>query len=655
LRINLLAAPTSGGMPRIKVEGQGLLLWNHYNDMWPVPDYATRWSENPVMMALTLMRDTVFGAGIPKAWVDTTEANSLATACDVLVGFDTVGSIGQEDSDTSVGAGDHDRLQSFVMPYSAVKIEVELETTEAVTYAWDEMFELRATKSGAKINAAARVGIDTAGAETANPYAFYGMDLQTTLATGAITAGETYYLVMLSTATKIKWKLNSLTNAYAGGHAEYLDGTWQDENYDHWFRVSFAEKKYRCSALVDGRQPWQSALEEILRTFHGRVGWWDGQYHLTSDWAGSSIGTLSDKEGADIPMLRGSFRVSRSEEEAPNVCIVTYVDSEDWTEKEVRYETAALAAGTEQARELRIRALSVPSGGQAYRLAKTWLTRARRTWRANCSIAQEGLDAALCDQATLDTALYAATRTVLINSITDGPDGRFDIELLEYAAADFGTDAHVPEAPVDTVGSLNLESVQFDDDFLSGGITDGTIGQLGWARSDWGPGVTDPAYSQETNHPGVLAIYGGYSGNNSSTTIELGATQAQFAKNSIWYARWIFRADNYDNNAKCTVKASDIHCRVFEGNLDISTNGGSSWTTLCTITSTDWVTFEASCDGAGTATYIVKIGTAVYTGTASISGSTVNQTISAVAYGETYATDAILFLDRATLALGADR
>lgn len=640
LRINLLAAPTFGGLPRVRVTGRGLKLVDPNGG-------SDAWNENPVWHAYNAMINHDWGAGIPVADV---VGNTCDSNCDAYISYESLEYIGQTGEDSSVGGGDYDRLQSFVMPYANVRISVKMVYGAAGSYYFP--CELRATKDGPAISGGPALVLADIPAGTYTITQYFGEGN----GGAALVPGDTYYLVLPATETDYQWRLNSTTDAYADGHAQKKDGTWQDEDHDHWFKVAFYERRYRCSAIIDRRQPWRNAIQEILRTFHGRVGWWDSQYHITADWAGSSVGILSDKDNADIPMLAGTFRASRADEEAPNVCIVTYLDTETWSEKEVRYEATGLSRGDEQARELRVRALCVPSGGQAYRLAKTWLTRARRTWRGNCSIPQEGLDAELCDRATLDTVLYAATRTVLLNSIIDTPDGRFNLELLEYVAGDFSDDPYIPEAPVATTPSSTAGRVLFDDDFLSGGITDGTIGGLGWARTDWGGTVVDPAYSQETNHPGVLAINGGFAGlTHSSTTISLSATQATFAKNSLWYARFIFRVDNYDANGLCTVKASDIHCRVTGGNVDISTNGGSSWTTLHAVTISDWITFEASCDGAGTATYIVKVGTATYTGTAAISGSTVNQTISATAYGEDYMPDATLYLDRATLALGADR
>lgn len=648
LRISTPTAPLHGGLPRIVVKGRGLKIAN--------PGTTSSWSENPARMVYDLLTNTVYGAGIPTANVDST----LPSMDSVTGGVDYTGTsyIGQTGEDSEAGGGDYDRSQSFVMPYRNVVITVKVRfapsggTPSSYTFPC----ELRATQDGSAITAAA-VETTAGGAGTYSIRAWFGQDLG---GATALVPGATYYLVLPKTGdgAYYYWKLNTATNAYADGKAERKDGTWGDVSHDHYFKVAYAEKLYRASLVIDQRQPVESAISELLRVFHGRLAWYDAAWHILADWDGASVGTISDKDGADIPICVGSLRVERRDTALPNTCVVSYLDTDDWAEKEVRYDAAGVSGGTEQPRELRIRALTVPSGGQAYRLAKTWLTRARRTWTASCRVPQDGIEAELCDQVTLDTTLYASTVTCLVNGISDGPDGTFDLDLLVYASGDFATDAYLAESPTDTTMVRDLEMVIFEDEFLTGGVTDGLIGEQGWSLTI-GSGATAPSYTTETTHPGILIITGGKSSGVAATTIELDGDAQKFAKASNWYVKWIAKANITQTGASdvATLRATSvIRLRWYgpTGDLELSTDSGRSYSTLQAITSSDWVTFEVSCDGS-TASYDVCVGTTHYTGTVAMSGTTADQTMYAQASGGTSASSALLYIDQAKLILFVDR
>ncbi|HNV10659.1 MAG TPA: phage tail protein [Propionibacteriaceae bacterium] len=648
LRIRTQTAPLHGGLPRIVVRGRGVKLAN--------PGGAASWSENPARMVYHLLTDSVYGAGIPAANVDGT----LPTLDDPagIIDYTSLEYIGQTGEDSEAGGGDYDRSQSFVMPCRnvVIMVKVRFAPSGGTPSSYTFPCELRATQDGSAITPAA-VETTAGGAGTYTVRAWFGQDLG---GSTALVPGSTYYLVLPKTGdgAYYYWKLNTATNAYAGGKAQLKSGSWVDVSYDHWFKVAYAERPYRASLIIDQRQPVENVISDLLRVFHGRLAWYDDAWHILADWAGSSIGTISDRDNADIPICAGSLRVERRDAAVPNTCIVTYRDTEDWTEREVRYDAAGVLDGTEQPRELRIRALTVPSGGQAYRLAKTWLTRARRTWTASCRVPQDGIEAALCDRVTLDTMLYSAPVTCLVNGITDGPDGTFDLDLVPYVAGDFATDAYLPESPVDTTMVRDLEAVIFEDEFLTGGTADGEIGDLRWSLTI-GSGVMPPSYTTATMHPGIVILSGGKSGGVGATTIELDGEAQKFARAGNWYIKWIARANLTQTTASdlAILRATSvIRLRWYgpTGDLELSTTSGSSYSTLQAITANDWVTFEVSCDGS-TAAYDVCVGETHYTGSVAMSGSTPDQTMYAYVSGSATANSALLYIDRAKLTMLVDR
>jgi hypothetical protein len=253
-------------------------------------------------------------------------------------------------------------------------------------------------------------------------------------------------------ASNMKWHHNSLTDGYADGKAQYKSGTWVDQLYDHWFRASVAEQKYRCALTVLDRQSFEQLAQTILQTCHGRLSWWDGLWRVTLDELAASTGTISDDpaDTPDIPIIAGSLVCSHDDRERPNTGVGTYLAVDDWTRKEVRYEDAVIQAGTEQPKELRQDGAAVPSGGQMFRLLSTWVRRARRTWRASCRVPQHGLTKAPGDLLTLLSRLFTGTKTVLIEDITDAPDGSFTFSLVEYAAADFSILPYIAQPIVPT-------------------------------------------------------------------------------------------------------------------------------------------------------------------------------------------------------------
>jgi hypothetical protein len=252
-------------------------------------------------------------------------------------------------------------------------------------------------------------------------------------------------------AAVTKWHHNSLTDDYADGKAQYKSGTWIDQLYDHWFRAYEAEQAFRCALTISERISIENVIDTLLKTCNGRIGWWDGKYRVSLDSEAAVAGTISDdpNDNPDLLILKDTLRVGRSESEIPNVGIGTFYDVQTWTRPEVKYLSAAIKAGTEQEKLLRQDA-AVPSGGQLYRLLGTWVLRGARTWRASGSVHQKGMKYAPGDLLTMSCNLFTGTKTVLIDDMRDAPDGKFELSLVEWAAADFLEEPYIAQAVVAT-------------------------------------------------------------------------------------------------------------------------------------------------------------------------------------------------------------
>ena len=483
-RISLLSAPLNGGIPHVEVALRGLKTFDIYGTFGT--DYPVAWSENPVSHVVDILRDADYGCGLAAADVDQWgsdygSAFFHAATVDTLIDDTSLSWIGQAASNVNVGAGDYARLQSFKAPFRSVKITAQIELVASGSGSWP--FELRATPDGAAIAYAMCTlgGVVPPGVYTVVGY--YGADLKTSLGGVDLVPGQTYYLVLPVTATNIKWSLNSLTNTYADGKAQAkITGTWTDVNYDHWFKVARAEKAYRCSLVLYDRQPVEATAKTILQTCHGRLGWWDGLYRITLDCDTAGGLVISDLQSPtpDVPLVQDSLSCGRSDSEVPNTATGEYYDTETWTRLPIKVETSAMQQGLEQPRVLDVGFVAVPSGGQLYRLLATWLARAGRTWRASCTTMQHGMRLAPGDTAILTSKLWTGTKTVLVDDISDGPGGTFDLALVEYAAGDFSAAPYVPQADVPTITALNAAFVLYVDDFTRGGTTSGTIGEQRW-------------------------------------------------------------------------------------------------------------------------------------------------------------------------------
>ncbi len=260
-----------------------------------------------------------------------------------------------------------------------------------------------------------------------------------------------YTLAGSGQAAITKWHHNSLTDGYADGKAQYKSGTWIDQLYDHWFRAYEAETRFRCALTVSERTPIEQIAETLLRTCNGRIGWWDGKYHVSLDSEAVIAGTLSDKasDDPDLLIVGNSLKVGRSEAEVANVGVGTYFDVQTWTKPEARYSAGEVLDGSAQEKILRQDA-AVPSGGQLYRLLGTWIKRCARTWRASCVVAQKGIRFAPGDVLTLSCSLFTGTKTVIIDDMRDAPGGTFELSLLEWAASDFLEEPYIAQAVVAT-------------------------------------------------------------------------------------------------------------------------------------------------------------------------------------------------------------
>jgi hypothetical protein len=480
---DLNTAPTTGGIPNIKVAGRGLLGWDYANTTIPAPDLPLAWNENPVALLMQLMRSPDFGCGIQKAALDAMENTTgtswydAAMGCDAVVDRLLVQAYGNTAANTQVGT-DYDRAQSFKAPGDSFALQVKIKVLDhgADGKGWPDLFALRTGLGGTAIPLypVVRAGGLTAGwtcslSPTTFPAtpvpingpgdyyltAYYGNDVTQANIGRVFVSGTTYYLVMPRNAS-VQWYLNSATNSYTDGSAQYLSGSWAGQAYDHWFQVAIAEKTFRLETTIIQRQPIESAVTPIMQICNGRWGMWDGKYHVTLDSLAAGSLLISDQEsdGPDIPIVKGSLQCTRSSPEVPNVAISDYLDTISWNQQEIKVQWATVSAGTDQPRELRMSCLPAPSGDQIFRLLSTWLARGRRTWHATCQVPQHGIRLHPGMLVLLKSRLFTSTKTMIVDSVTDNARGTFNLSLVEYNILDFCVSAYVPQTVVTTITQL---------------------------------------------------------------------------------------------------------------------------------------------------------------------------------------------------------
>jgi hypothetical protein len=451
LRISLTTSVQiiSGNTPKIEVAGRGLYVQNPMS-----MDPAFIWTENPILCLSDAMQRAEYGCSIPPytgtdwSTVDPCGSFGVArTACDQIITYEMLSWQGQTSSNQQLLLSDYDRLQSFKAPARGFKVEVKIRAVADGIIGFQG--KLRTSPDGANIVS----DLSSAGvsAVAGGDYILWGIWLDI----HGIEKGQLVYLVWPHDAwqaSNMKWHHNSLTNEYADGKSQYKNVTWIDVNYDHWFRAYEAEQMFRCLLTISERTSIEQVAALLLRTCNGRIGWWDGKYRVSLDGEATVTGTISDKasDAPDLLIVGGTLRMGRSEAEIANLGIGTFYDVQTWTRPEVRYASAELKAGTVQEKVLRQDQLAVPSGGQVYRLLGTWIECGERTWRASCVVAQKGIRFAPGDLLTMSCSQFAGSKTVLIDDMRDAPDGRFELSLREWAAADYLEESYLAQAIVAT-------------------------------------------------------------------------------------------------------------------------------------------------------------------------------------------------------------
>jgi hypothetical protein len=452
LRISLTTSVEiiSGNTPRIEVAGRGLYVRNPAS---MDPDFI--WTENPILCLSDAMERTDYGCSIPPYagtdWSTSGSAsfNAARLACDQIITYETLSWRGQTSSNQQLLCSDFDRLQSFKAPARCFKVEVKIQAVATTGYYISFQGSLRTTPDGADINADLFSTPELAIA--GQDYIVWAIWYDT----HGIEKDQLVYLVWKKTAwqaSNMKWHHNSLTDGYADGKAQYKSGTWIDQLYDHWFRAYEVEQMFRCALTISERMAIEQVATLLLRTCNGRIGWWDGKYRVSLDGEATVAGTISDKasDSPDLLIAGGTLKMGRSEAEVANLGIGTFYDVQTWTRPEVRYAAAEVKAGTAQEKILQQNQVAVPSGGQLYRLLGTWLKCGEHTWRCSCIVGQKGIRFAPGDLLTLSCSLFTGTKTVLIDDMRDAADGRFELSLREWAAADYLEEPYLAQAVVAT-------------------------------------------------------------------------------------------------------------------------------------------------------------------------------------------------------------
>lgn len=629
LCLNLTSGKFSGGQPEVEVTVKGLKVYDPRTT-------TTAWSENPILIARDLMVNAEYGAGISSSLLDSTSWNAAADRCDETVdaaarwrasfvltdrrpvidvvrdmlkvtcgGFlywadgkwyarlDEQNVIGCRPATTSP-VGTTDRAQAFVAPGPRIKAVCKLNLAGGFN---NPTLRLRSTLAGSDLATATATGLSSGSNQ------FVTFDLSAY----RLTNGSTYYLVLNAT-TGVTWH-QCTPSAYSGGASwNNVPGWTEESTKDFWFQVHFADHEIR------------DALAAVA---------------------------------PEIPMLasggKSSLSFSRSREEAPNVVEVSFYDQTDWIVKPVRYEALEVQNGTKQPRTLSLHALAVPSSACAYRLARQWYKLAQRTNRVGCLVPQHGVIIAPEDVVALTSGIGPLTAVWYRVRSVERRLGCFDLELVEYNWDDYSTEDTITLDAVSLPVTVSTtQFVNFVDDFRSGDVVSGYLGELGWTFA----GSFTPSYVAEAEHPGIIVVASVNSVD--SGTMSLNGVSQMFAERSVWATGWIFRVPD--------LPVADQYCYVndvFEVRI---TKKSGVWTlyidgvtTGLTCLSTDWLTVQDSCDG-GTTAYcnVMKAGAVWYQTSKAVSSTTINKYLKAFAAQFTGGV-ARIRVDKASVSMGTTR
>jgi hypothetical protein len=267
-------------------------------------------------------------------------------------------------------------------------------------------------------------------------------------------------------------------------------------------------------------------IQAILAHIHGRI-YWDGAWRLRLDSAASSVGTVSFS--GPIRLLEDP-QIEASIAETPNRVRASYVDPSDWQERQVLVETAAAATGEEAPRDVDLGRTLCTSYQDTVRLCKTALARARAASRA-ITLMCDGTarDATPGTRITLQHAVTGSVELLVTDQIIY-PDGRYELQCVPWSSSDWdsGTYTAPSETPGSTVSSAEIMLIR--DDFLSGGTTSGTIGEMGWNIAAGTPSISYPTVA---GRYGVLGVMG--------TGSELRLTSVSVDGSAPWSLRAIMR------------------------------------------------------------------------------------------------------------------
>ena len=127
MQLTLATAPIQGGIPRVEVQGCGLLCENLASmDPW------WEWTENPMWHLADALKRREYGAGLDRATLDAgnlpphTGFTLAAERCEELVAYDGFLPIGQQNSNQQLLLSTYDRLQSFKAPSRGFKVEIKI-------------------------------------------------------------------------------------------------------------------------------------------------------------------------------------------------------------------------------------------------------------------------------------------------------------------------------------------------------------------------------------------------------------------------------------------------------------------------------------------------------------------------------------------------
>jgi hypothetical protein len=508
-----LVADMTGGNPDITIiyKGRKCLDWR---------TSMTAWTENPFVIARDILMNSEFGARMVTADFDAASWTACANRCDEVVngearwraafavtdrntaievvrdllkttcagfvyyadgqwyaGLDEQHVVGCRPLTGTTPVGTTDRAQSFTAPGLRIKAVLKLDLAGGFTL---PTLRLRSTLAGADLATSTPAGLASG----------TNQEITFDLSAVRLTVGATYYLVLLAT-TGVTWH-QTATSLYAGGCSwNYTGGAWvQESTKDFWTQVHYADHEL-CDYLtaVAGQMPLLPVGTDDVVTF------------------------------------------SRAKTSAPRVVVVSCYDVADWIVKPMRYESADVMDGTVQPDELRQQMLACAGPGQGYRLALQWQRTTARSNMVSAAVPMHGCAIAPGDV----VAVWCTTGSLVgkwfrVKGITQG-FGKFSLALQEYDWTDFARE-EVPVIDGATIPSASSK-VKFQsirDDFTSGDIVSGYVGEKGWTIS----GTPTLSYLTETDHAGIVHIDG-------AGGIALSNPGAMFAPDSVWRQKWIVR------------------------------------------------------------------------------------------------------------------